>query len=93
MARRRQARASLGPHRGSDEAERTVVKMQRALLDHLSSAASHLPTVTFSAGVAQAERDESLADVVTRADRASREAKQAGKNCIVIASSSETPVV
>jgi diguanylate cyclase len=79
--------ALMFPQLAADDAELAVVKMQRALLDHLSSGPSHLPTVTFSAGVARVESQESLADVITRADRALRLAKQAGKNCIVVASS------
>jgi PleD family two-component response regulator len=63
------------------------------LLDHLSSNGSHLPVVTFSAGVAQVEPDESLSDVISRADRALRQAKHAGKNCIVVASTLTAPAV
>ena len=59
--------------------------MQRALADHLGSTSSQLPRVTFSAGVAQVKDDESLAEVITRADQALRQAKSAGKNCIVMA--------
>ncbi len=72
------------PTLSADEAERAVIKMQRALIDHLASGATHLPTVTFSAGVAKGRARESLADVITRADRALRQAKLAGKNCIVV---------
>ncbi len=67
------------------DTELAVVRMQRALSDHLGAASSRLPGITFSAGVAQVEAGETLANVMARADRALREAKQAGKNCIVVA--------
>ena len=85
--------ALMFPDLSVEETELAIVKMQRALTDHFQSASAHLPAITFSAGVAQVEANETLALVMTRADRALRQAKQAGKNCIVIASSSETPVV
>jgi diguanylate cyclase len=83
--------ALMFPGMSAEEAERAVIKMQRALSDQLSADASHLPSVTFSAGIAQVELRESLAEVITRADRALRQAKLAGKNCIVIATTQEAP--
>ena len=78
------------PGKSVAETELALVKMQRALTDHLGSESSPLPRVTFSAGVAQVRDDESLADVITRADQALRQAKSAGKNCIVVATAAET---
>lgn len=78
--------ALMFPRTTADEAERAVLKMQRALLDRMISSQSHRPLITFSAGVAQVDDGEALGHVMTRADRALREAKQAGKNCIVVAS-------
>ena len=72
------------------ETELAIVKMQRALIDHLGGPSSRLPAITFSAGVAQVEPDETLAHVVTRADRALRQAKLAGKNCIFVAALPDT---
>jgi diguanylate cyclase len=83
--------ALMFPATSVEEAERAVVKMQRALTDHLTSGTSHLPTITFSAGIARVANGESLAIVITRADRALRQAKRAGKNCIVVATAQEAP--
>nr|MDQ6882504.1 GGDEF domain-containing protein [Pseudomonadota bacterium] len=77
--------ALMFPATAVDEAERAVIKMQRALLDRMISNETHQPLITFSAGVAQVDAGEPLGHVMTRADRALRLAKQAGKNCIVIA--------
>ncbi|MGI9026224.1 MAG: GGDEF domain-containing protein [Burkholderiaceae bacterium] len=77
--------ALMFPRTTVDEAERAVLKMQRALLDRMISNETHRPLITFSAGVAQVDGGEALGHVMTRADRALRQAKQAGKNCIVIA--------
>ena len=77
--------ALMFPGKSVEETELALVKMQRALTDHLGSESSPLPRVTFSAGVAQVKEDESLAEVITRADQALRQAKSAGKNCIVVA--------
>ena len=77
--------ALMFPAMTVEEAERAIIEMQRALIDHFANLPSRLPAITFSAGVAQVEADETLAHVMTRADRALREAKLAGKNCIVVA--------
>ena len=77
--------ALMFPKATADEAERAVLKMQRALLDRMISNETNRPLITFSAGVAQVDDCEALGHVMTRADRALRQAKQAGKNCIVIA--------
>ncbi len=77
--------ALMFPRATVHEAERAVLTMQRALLDRMISSETHGPLITFSAGVAQVDDGEALGHVMTRADRALRQAKQAGKNCIVIA--------
>ena len=84
--------ALMFPAMSTRDAEHAIIEMQRALIDHLSGDAVHLPTVTFSAGVAHVEAHESLSDVMTRADRALRQAKLAGKNCIVVAATHEAVV-
>ena len=63
--------ALLFPGLSTEEAERSIVAMQRA--------------ITFSAGVARIEPSEPLSKVMARADRALRHAKLSGKNCIVVA--------
>ena len=83
--------ALMFPGLSVDESELAIVKMQRALTDHFGSESAHLPSITFSAGVARVGADESLAEVMTRADRALRQAKQAGKNCIVLAATPVSP--
>jgi diguanylate cyclase len=83
--------ALMFPGLPAEAAELAVIKMQRALIDHLATTAGHIPAITFSAGVARVEPRESLADVITRADRALRKAKVAGKNCIVVAARNDTP--
>ncbi len=77
--------ALMFPGLSVEDTERTIVEMQRALADHLGASTSHLPAITFSAGIARVEADETLAQVMPRADRALRQAKQAGKNCTVVA--------
>jgi diguanylate cyclase len=83
--------ALLFPGLTVEETERAIAKMQRALADYFASPDAHLPTITFSAGVAQVESPDTLAQVMTRADRALHQAKLAGKNCIVVASLQDTP--
>jgi diguanylate cyclase len=81
--------ALMFPGMPPEAAEREVIKMQRALMDHQTTATTRVPAVTFSGGVARVEPNESLADVITRADRALRKAKLAGKNRVVVASGHE----
>ena len=75
--------ALIFPHVDVEEAERRVFDMQRLLRE--SAVGTGQPAITFSAGVTRVEQDETLASGMTRADRALREAKHAGKNCIRIA--------
>ncbi len=76
-----------------EQTEAAVLRMQRALNDHLHAPSSHLPGITFSAGIARVEPGETLPEVMTRADRALRQAKRAGKNCTMVASQLEAPAV
>ena len=82
--------ALMFPDLSVDDTERAIIKMQRALNDYFAAADGRLPAITFSAGVAQVETQDTLAQVMTRADRALRQAKQAGKNCIVVAASQDS---
>ena len=77
--------ALLFPEMSVEETELAIVRMQRALTDHLQSSSAHLPIITFSAGLTRVDTGETLAEVMTRADRALRRAKQAGKNCTMVA--------
>jgi diguanylate cyclase len=77
--------ALMFPRTSVEQAERAVVKIQRALIDRTVLDSSKQPPITFSAGVAQVAKGEPLAQVMSRADRALRQAKQAGKNCVVVA--------
>ncbi len=83
--------ALLFPGLSADDAEREVLKMQHALSDHLATGPAHLPSITFSAGIARVEIQETLSDAITRADHAMRRAKLRGKNCIVVAALHEAP--
>ena len=82
--------ALLFPEMSLEQTELAILMMQRALSEHLGSS-TQLPAITFSAGIAQVEPHETLAQVMTRADRALRQAKQAGKNCTMVASLQEAP--
>lgn len=83
--------ALLFPATSAEEAEKAVLRMQAALREPRSSASAQLPSITFSAGIARVEVQETLADAITRADHAMRRAKLQGKNCIVVAAMHETP--
>jgi len=76
--------ALIFPEQTAAQAEHTITAMQGALRDHIATDRSR-PVITFSAGIAQVVSNESLADAMTRADRALRRAKQAGKDRIVVA--------
>ena len=84
--------ALLFPETSLADTDLAMLRMQHALAEHFRESA-HLPTITFSAGVALVGDQETLAQVMTRADRALRQAKQAGKNCIVVAASPEASPV
>jgi len=77
--------AIIFPNKRPAEAEMAILKMQRELKEQIGDETSGHPRITFSAGIAQVEPGESLGDVMTRADRALRQAKIAGKNRVVAA--------
>ena len=85
--------ALILPNRRLAEAEMAVLRIQRELKEQIGGDDSGQPGITFSAGIAQVERHESLGDVMTRADRALREAKVAGKNRVVVANVAATQSV
>jgi diguanylate cyclase (GGDEF)-like protein len=73
---------------GRKLAERQRVQLQRAALPHRSNAPHGV--VTFSAGVAAAQRDETPEEVLRRADIALYEAKALGRNRVVLADPATT---
>ena len=77
--------ALLFPGISAEQAELAILRMQRALIDHFGREPAQLPSITFSAGVARVDASEGLPKVMARADRALRQAKLAGKNCIIVA--------
>ena len=84
--------ALILPNKRLAEAEMAVLKIQRELREQINQSTGQ-PGITFSAGIAQVDRGESLGDVMTRADRALREAKVAGKNRVVVANHPATQSV
>ena len=68
-----------------EEAAATVERLQRELTKKFFLHENDRVLVTFSAGVAQREPEESQEDVIGRADKAMYKAKKAGKNRVVVA--------
>ena len=82
--------ALIFPRQTPADAQRTVHAMQAALRATMETDPER-PAITFSAGITQVDRGESLADSMTRADRALRQAKHAGKDRIVVACAAGEP--
>ena len=68
------------------EAALTVERLQRELTKQFFMHENDRILVTFSAGVAQLGTDESQEELIGRADKAMYQAKQTGKNRVVVAS-------
>ncbi len=64
-------------------AERVLQRIQAALSEEQVTEADPQLRVTFSAGVANHQRDETLTRTIDRADRALYAAKAAGANCVL----------
>ena len=73
------------PGVGIEEAAATVERLQRELTKRFFLHENDRVLVTFSAGVAQREPQESQEDVIGRADKAMYQAKKTGKNRVVVA--------
>ncbi len=68
-----------------DEAASTIERLQRELPKHFFLHENERVLVTFSAGVAQRSEAEPQDEVIARADKAMYQAKNTGKNRVVIA--------
>lgn len=77
----------LMPNTGIDEAQRTIARLQRTLTKQYFLHNNERVLITFSAGVAERADGEAQDALVARADAAMYQAKQAGKNRVVKASS------
>jgi len=76
----------LLPDTGLEEAVETIERLQRELTKKFFLHENERILVTFSAGVALCNPEESQQDVLGRADKAMYQAKKAGKNRVVAAS-------
>ena len=75
----------LMPNATLYEARASVARIQQVLGLRPPQFDGQRIALTFSGGVAECRQDETLEDVVKRADTALYQAKQAGKNCVVSA--------
>ena len=73
----------LMPDTALDQGIEAMVRLQRELTRAFYLSGNEKVLITFSAGVAQLEKDESGADAISRADRAMYLAKRAGKNRVI----------
>lgn len=75
----------LLPETGDQEAARIMLRLQRELTRRFFLHNRERVLITFSAGVAQRTPGETREALIARADRALLQAKQAGKNRVVVA--------
>jgi diguanylate cyclase len=73
----------LLPDTPLDKGIEAMTRLQRELTKNFFLAGSEKVLITFSAGVAQLDKDEKGADAIKRADQAMYLAKRAGKNRVV----------
>jgi diguanylate cyclase len=73
----------LLPDTPLDKGIEAMTRLQRELTKNFFLAGSEKILITFSAGVAQLDKDEKGADAIKRADQAMYLAKRAGKNRVV----------
>jgi diguanylate cyclase len=75
----------LLPETTVEAAAQTMTRLQRELTRHFFLHENEKILITFSAGVALRLQDEGQEELVKRADRAMYQAKQTGKNRVVVA--------
>jgi len=75
----------LMPDTRLEEGVQTIVRLQRALTQRFFAAGDTRLFITFSAGVAEVDKDEAPMAAIQRADRGMYQAKRAGKNKVVSA--------
>lgn len=75
----------LLPETGDDDARQALVRLQRELTRKFFMADQQKVVITFSAGVTPLGEGESLEKALKRADGAMYEAKQAGRNRVMVA--------
>ncbi|KAA3651080.1 MAG: diguanylate cyclase [Proteobacteria bacterium] len=73
------------PDTDAENAVATLTRLQRALTSRYFLAEGQKLLITFSAGVARLDADESAATAIDRADKAMYRAKRAGKNRVMMA--------
>ncbi|WP_297365832.1 GGDEF domain-containing protein [Thauera sp.] len=76
----------LLPETGGSDARQALTRLQRELTREFFMADKQKVVITFSAGVTLLGDGESLASALERADTAMYQAKQAGRNRVVVAS-------
>jgi diguanylate cyclase len=75
----------LLPETAENDAQQALVRLQRELTREFFMAGQHKVVITFSAGVTPLGAGESLESALKRADTAMYQAKQAGRNRVMIA--------
>jgi diguanylate cyclase len=75
----------LLPETSVEAAASAMVRVQRELTKHFFLHDNEKMLITFSCGVALRNQNEDQASLITRADRAMYQAKQSGKNRVVVA--------
>lgn len=73
------------PDTGAEQAGFTVARVQKILALSALRLGPAILSLTFSAGIARLESDDTPERLIDRADCGTRAAKQKGKNCIVCA--------
>ena len=75
----------LLPETGDTDAQQALVRLQRELTREFFMAEMQKIVITFSAGVTRLAEGESLESALKRADGAMYQAKQAGRNRVMVA--------
>ena len=75
----------LLPETGDSDAQQALIRLQRELTREFFMADLQKVVITFSAGVTRLAEGESLESALKRADGAMYQAKQAGRNRVMVA--------